>query len=289
MDAEDGGARAGRSLEPQFEEITLADIVRTVHRRKVLLAGVFLLTVLGGIVATVMTDPEYEATASVIPISNIDIIRNWLASRQAAEVVVGQLGNRVLPALFPDRWDDGAQAWRGEPPTAEEGAAALVPHVAASRLPGTAANERIVTVSVTLGDPLLAKEVADAYVASLEALRPRLEELVRADTFTKHYDGTNEKEARQRSETTAREQEFWLVLDSASASGSPVRPRPATNLAFAGVLGLVLGIAAVFLADWISRVRTVAAVVHVPPPPVAEVPAVEPRRRFGFVEPRLRE
>lgn len=48
----------------------------------------------------------------------------YLTSQELAEQVVERVN--LLPALYPDRWDDGAEEWKGAPPTLRRGARILL-------------------------------------------------------------------------------------------------------------------------------------------------------------------
>lgn len=269
----------------EFREIRLVDILRVVHQRKLVLAGVLIVAILAGVALTAFASPEYEASATVVPLEFEDIISNWLSSRHAAELVLDDLGSRLSSSLLPSRWDTGAQNWTGAPPSREElGAALATDHVAvASQAAARSGGQRLITVKVTLGDPLLARDVANAYVETLGDLRPHLENITRQEAFDKYYTGTNQLEAQQRAETTARQKDYWLVLDSATPPTSPVRPNAVLNVGVAAAAGAVLGLLAVFGLEWLSAYRAELRAVELPPP-ASEVPVdeIQPPRRGRF-------
>ncbi|MBW3583349.1 MAG: hypothetical protein KY455_09655 [Euryarchaeota archaeon] len=243
--------------ETEYKEVTLADIVKVLHRRKLVLGTVFLVVLLAGVGVTALTTPMYESKASIIPLAHQDIIKNWLDSRNAAELVTDDLGEPLVRALFPDRWDAERRAWDGNEPSREDAGRALKESVTvAARTTGVRGEtERYLEVTVTLSDPLLARDVAAAYIESLQVLRPNLENITRQDAFDRYYDGSNEQEAQNRAEVTAKQMDYWLMLDRASTPQDPVSPNVTLNIALAVVLGLVLGVFTVFFTEWLSNYR----------------------------------
>jgi uncharacterized protein involved in exopolysaccharide biosynthesis len=259
-------------VEEEYKEVTLADLVRTLFRRKFVLAGVFLLVVLAGVAYTVFQDPEYEAQTSLVALEHGDIIKNWLASRHAGELVAQDLGDPVVKEFFPERWDAGAQQWRGEPPSIQEAGAAIA-KTASVRFEASVQREsgfvdRLLTVKVRTSDPVLARDIANAYVDTLEVLRPVLENITRDQRFEEFYRDTgNEQTARAEAEKIARNRNYWLPLDSAGTPKSPVSPNVTLNIALSVVLGLLLAVFAVFFVEWASNYRAQAAPVEAPPEP----------------------
>jgi len=274
--------------EAEYQEVTLADIVRTLHRRWMVLGAVFLLVVLGGVAFTAFSTPEYESTTTLVPLEHGDIIKNWLDSRNASALVVGSLGDPLLQELYPDRWDASTQTWKsGQAPGREESAAAVDDRTTVEyRGNDRTSSERYLALTVRLTDPALARDVADAYVATLGELRPRLEDITQQEAFEKFYDGSNEQAAQRNAETTAQQRDYWLVLDPAGTPRDPVAPNVTLNIALAVVLGLMLGVFSVFLVEWASNYRAESRRIEAPPAPVAEEPPGEEERRRARPERR---
>lgn len=251
--------------DEEFEEVTLADIVRVLHQRKIVLGSVFLVCMLVGVAFTAFATPQYESQATMIPLEHRDIISNWLDSRRAAGLVVEEMGDRVNSALYPDRWDSQAQAWTGEEPTTQEAGAELAKHVTieegSSGVGGT--DQRFLAVTVQLSDPVLARLVAEAYVETLDDLRPRLENITRQEAFNRYYEGDNEQQAQRRAEVTAENKDYWIMLDE-PLTGEQVSPNAVLNLSLAGVLGLFLGVFGAFFANWIQQFRAETRSVEFP-------------------------
>lgn len=252
----------------EFEEISLVDIVRVLQRRRAVVALVVVLSLVGGGALTLFATPQFEVKAEVIPLEHQLIIRNWLGSRQAAEIVSTSVGPPLNGLLFPEEWDSEAGAWRGLPRSQTDIAAALLEQtsITGGSASGANANPQL-TLTVTLPDAVLATRVAQAYIDSLSALRPELESITRSQLFDKYYDGTNAQEAQARAERAAAEKSYWIVFDTPAVPEAPVSPRPVLNMALATVLGLMGGVFAVFGLEWLSKYKTEFAQVRPPSKP----------------------
>lgn len=270
-----GAVRGGLAAQPErappklpesdFDEISLVDIVRVLHRRRAALAISVVLALVAGGAITFFTTPEYEAEATVIPLEHTVIIRNWLQSRQAAEFAVESVGRPLLPVLFPGEWDAAAESWSGVPRSPSEVSLALLEQVTVTGGTTSGANANpTLTVTVALPDAQVAADVAGAYLSSLDTLRPELENITRSTLFDRYYDGTNAQEAQSRAERAAREKSYWIVFDQPSVPEDPVRPRPVLNMALATVLGVMGGVLVVFGLEWVSRYK--AEFTRVEPP-----------------------
>lgn len=242
--------------EDDFEEISLADIVRVLHRRKVALAVVVVLALVGGGALTVMTTPQFEAEAIIIPLEHQPIIRNWLESRQAAETAVASIGAPLYAVLYPQSWDATSESFPAGEPSRTEMGRKLMGHVKLSGASGNQQATAPMKVTVTLPDAALASQVATAYIASLDLLRPQLEEITRSNLFDRYYDGTNAQEAQARAERAAAEKNYWIVFDSPAVPDSPASPKPALNMALALVLGVMGGVFVVFFLEWLAKYRS---------------------------------
>src|SRR5688572_26202620 len=116
-------------VTPVVQEVTLADLVRTLWRRKWVLLSVFVLVFAGGAAYTFLQKPEYTSRSTIVALEQQDIIQRWLESRQAAEWVADRLGDPLLSELFPDDWSAANGNWKGEPPSEEEAGRALAGQV----------------------------------------------------------------------------------------------------------------------------------------------------------------
>lgn len=265
--------------DPVYREVRLIDVLRILHRRKVVVAGIFLFAILGGVAYTAVQAPEYESSATVIALAHPDIMVEWLESRHAAGLVAADLGDSLTSRLFPDRWDDATSSWRGEPPTSEEAAGAVADMISVSKT----GEGRILEVTFTYTDPSTTRDVGRAYLRSLDALRPHLENISRQELFDRYFDGSNQADAEQRADLAAKQKTFWLVLDTPSLPESPVRPNPVQNVALAAALGVAAGVGAALFLEWLSKFRAESRPLDLPGPATPPEPPAPERsavRRF---------
>lgn len=268
-------------MTDEYEEITLADLVGTLGRRKFILGSVFLLVLLGGIAFTVFSPPEYESTTTLVPLEHGDIITNWLDARHAGELVASAMGEPLVSELFPSRWDASSGTWIGDAPTLEDAGRELATATTVNFRDDRANENRFLSLTVRLTDPLLARDVANAYIATLDELRPVLEDITQQEAFDQYYDGSNKQEAEGRAEVTAQQLEYWLVLDTANTPQSPVSPNVALNIALSIVLGLMLGVFSVFFAEWLRNYRAERKDAA-PTPATKEEPVSTPKRERRY-------
>ena len=259
-------------ITPVVQEVTLADLVRTLWKRKWVLLTVFVVVMAGGAAYTFLKTPEYTSRSTIVALEQQDIIQRWLESRQAAEWVADRLGDPLLSKLFPDDWSADGN-WKGEPPSDEAAGRALSNWVTVVTTPPVSGRtDRTMRVQAVLSDPLLARDVANAYLDSLEVIRPTLQNVTESALFQQFYDGQNAQDARRQAHEVALEREYWIVLDPAYAAQAPSSPNVPLNLALSAVLGLLLGVFAAFTAQWIANYRVSSRPPAVPPPPSPGVP-----------------
>jgi hypothetical protein len=275
------------AVTPEVQEVTLADLLRTLWRRKWVLLVAFLLVFTGGAAYTFLKTPQYQSRSTLVALEQQDIIQRWLESRQAAEWVADHLGDPLLSRLFPGDWSASSGGWRGEPPTAEKAGAAVAQHVkVAANPPVPGRTDRTLRVVATLADAGLARDVANAYVSSLDVIKPQLQNVTESALFQQFYDGQNAQDARRQAHTVALEREYWIVVDPAYAATEPSSPNVPVNLALAGVLGLLLGVFAAFTAQWVGNYRVSSRPPAVPPsmaaaPPPPSAPPAPPTSPAG--------
>lgn len=265
------------AVTPDAQEVTLADLVRTLWRRKWVLLVAFLLVFTGGVAYTFLQTPQYTSRATLVALEQQDIIQRWLESRQAAEWVADHLGDPLLSKLFPDEWSSSAGGWRGEPPSAEAAGRAVAEHVGVSTNPPVSGRtDRTIRVAATLPDAGLARDVANAFVLSLDVIKPQLQNVTESALFQQFYDGQNAQDARRQAHTVALEREYWIAVDPAYAATEPSSPNVPLNLTLSAVLGALLGVFAAFVAQWVGDYRVSSRAPAVPPPPAPGGPAAPP-------------
>ncbi|HEX2066927.1 MAG TPA: Wzz/FepE/Etk N-terminal domain-containing protein [Candidatus Thermoplasmatota archaeon] len=245
------------AVVPEPQEVTLADIVRVLWRRRYVLLTVFLVVLGGGVAYTVLKAPTYTAKATLVAIEQQDVIVRWLESRQAAEWVAQRLGAPLAQELYPD----------GGEPTPQEVGRDLASRVTIEQVPVQAGRvDRTLRVAVGFTDPGLARDIANAYTDSLEVIRPSLQNVTESALFAQFYKGENPADARRQAHQVALEREYWLVVDRAYAPQSPSSPNVSLNVALSVVGGLMLGVLAAFLAEWVAGYRVSSRAPPVPPP-----------------------
>ena len=258
-DAAIGRAVADPAI-PEPDEVSLADIVRVLWRRRWVLLGLFLVTVAGAVAYTLLKDPLYESEATVVAVEQQDVIQHWLESRQAAVWVADRLGEPLVSRLFPGEADPGDER-------AGRAVAGLVTVTVAPRT--TQQVDRSIAIKVATTDANLARDVANAYIASLEVIRPQLQNVTESQLFVQFYDGQNEPEARRQAHQVALEREYWIVVDPAYAADRPSSPNVPLNLGLGAVLGLLLGVVGAFFAEWLAAYRLSSRAPAVPEAPAA--------------------
>lgn len=241
---------------PEPQEVTLADIVRILWARRFVLLATFLLCVGGGVAYTLLQTPQYTATATLVAVEQQDIIQRWLESRQAAQWVGDELGNPVEDALFPNA---------NPTPEALGRSIAQLSTVTANP-PVSGRLDRTMRVTVAFADPGLARDIANAYLDSLEVIRPQLQNVTESALFAQFYDGQNAADARRQAHEVALEREYWIVIDPAYAPTEPSSPNVSLNVALSVVLGLLLGVVAAFTWQWGANYRASSRAPVAPAP-----------------------
>ncbi|WP_116997625.1 tyrosine-protein kinase domain-containing protein [Desertimonas flava] len=273
-------------------ELTLRDYARVVWRRKWIVLAALIMALGGSLVMSILQDPIYEAESQMFvePRSSAAVFEQdqtlavpnlERAIQTEIQVLEGQMvRNRVQTDLGLDNL----------PPTAS-----------ARSLGGT----DVVAVSVRSGDPRTAQFVADAYIqAYIETRREQAidsldttgaELQTKIDELQVQIDGAEAGSAERQSllnrQNTFKERLDQLEVDAALTTGGasvvkeadlptdPVEPRPLRSAVLAAFVGLLLGLGAAFLIDYLDdslrRAEDVEAstglpvlgVVPIEPPP----------------------
>ncbi|MCI0340007.1 MAG: Wzz/FepE/Etk N-terminal domain-containing protein [Planctomycetales bacterium] len=176
----------GAPAEPEADPFAYA---RVVWRRRKLVGVAVGGTVLLTAVVNLLLPRKWEATAALMPASasnpllpqslagrlpvaaiptglrgleQLDRLVTILESRTVAEMVIESCD--LLPLLFPDRWDEGAKGWRGDPPDHREASRRVREGV----LSVSTTSRGLVRVAAEWRDPETAARIANAAVAALE-------------------------------------------------------------------------------------------------------------------------
>ncbi|MET0143682.1 MAG: polysaccharide biosynthesis tyrosine autokinase [Ilumatobacteraceae bacterium] len=314
--------------ESSTGEMSLKDYATIVRRRGWIVALAVIAAALGSLVMSAMQERIYEADAQM------------LVNPRANGAVFDQSGTTSAPTL-ERAINTEIRVIEGQQVRARVqrnlGLDSLPPTVDAASLDGT----DVVALSVRSADPVVAQQLADAYIdayvdtrrdQALEGLDEAQAELAgKVDELQGQIDAIDQqvaatpdsaqrlqlaaslagqRQALVTQQATFKERLDQMQVDAALTSGgasvvqsaelpsTPVAPKPVQTLLLACAIGLMLGLAAAFLAEYVDdSVRTqedlerltvhpVLAVVPVKPAPDARPlalsepyePAVEPYR-----------
>lgn len=229
---------------PQYEEVTLTDLVVTIIDHWVP-AVVVLLLVVGGTAAYTFTQPAmYSASATFIPVNAEDAILDVMGSRMfAADVaervgLVQELGGgdaERAGAVLQSRVDVGSGV--GAVPRGGSGS--------------------VVTVTATMGNPVDAALVANGYVDTLDDWRGALENVTWGRNWETYYEdaGKNETLARQQLTDLVEGMVYVQELDTAKPPDAASSPNVELNMALGATLGLMLAFMTPFVIEAAGNVR----------------------------------
>jgi len=272
------------------EERGLLDWARVVARRKWIVVGALLMALIGSLLMSLLQDPIYEAEGQMLveprsgqAVFEQDPTLNVQNLDRAIQTEIQVLeGQRVRARVQSDLQLDQL------PPTVD----------------GTAVGSTdVVSVRVRSKDPRAAQRLADAYVtAYIETRREQaIDDLNAAgtqlqDKIDQLQTQIDRADAAQQAPLVAQQATYKERLDelqieaalttggasvvkSAETPTDPVAPKPVRSAALAAAIGLLLGLGAAFLVDYLDdSVRThedleeltetsVLAVVPTEPPP----------------------
>lgn len=243
--------------DDDYEEITLADLVDTLLKRKAVVIVTLLLAVGAGAALADREPVTYAAETRLVPLASTTIITSYLSSHQAAKDIVVDEGDVLRQTLaLPDASD-------AELATKVDGFSRVVWSTPVEEDEEETGETRrvLVTIEVTADTPETAAAIAEAYLRSLENIRPILQELHEDGRFNFYFARTenlalNVTEARELAREDAQRKAFWLVFDDEAdvekqGGGSNLK----LNLALGVVLGLMLGVFAAFSVEWWSNYR----------------------------------
>ena len=282
-------------------EVTLLDYVRVVWRRKWFVGVGMLVAVLGALVASSVQDPIYSAEAQML----VEPRSGDAVFQQDQNLAVSSLDRRIQTEIQVLEGQQVRQRVQDD-----LGLAELPPDV-----DGVAGSTDVVSVNVRSGDPQVAQTLADAYIDAYIATRRELavSELTRASdqlraTVTDLQaqidatdEGSTQRQALLAQQAPFKERLDQLQIDAALTTGGasivqsaelptdPVEPKPIAAGVLAGVVGLIIGLAAAFIIDFLddSIRRADDLTVHSDLPVLAVVPGKTPpdHRPIALSEP----
>jgi hypothetical protein len=226
----------------------LARALHLVRRRRVPMTVAFLILMAGGLFLSVMWAPTYEVSTVVVAFDHAHVMHDWFVSRQAAESVVATMGEPFVHYLVPN--GPRVAVYSAE----EEAAMLLQERVRVSQIPAERGEAPRLRVTVGMDNAVVARDVAQAYLDSLDELRPRLENLTRAQLFDRYYTG-DEAAALAMAQTAAQQRAYWLVFDAPTIPSAPVSPNRALIAGAGLVIALVVAAVLGAVLDWLPRLR----------------------------------
>jgi succinoglycan biosynthesis transport protein ExoP len=238
--------------QPQDQEITLIDYWNVLWRRKTLIIGLFIVSVVLTMVVSLLMPKYYKSEAvimaaspdtgglgaalSSIPLAGAvasslgglstpaDKLLVFLKSRTVAEMMIKRFD--LMHVFYKDKWDAAKGAWKDpdDPPRMEEAVKNLSKNVTDFKKDNKSGS---VTITVEWKDPKLAAEMANYYVTALtEVLKDK---------------AVN---------TTVQ------IVDPAVPAEKKSRPKIKLNMALAGVMSLFIGVFIAFFLENLSKQKT---------------------------------
>lgn len=270
--------------------MTLRDYGRVVWRRKWIVAAAVFAALAGALAMSFMQDPIYSAESQMLvePRSGDEVFQ------QDPTLNVQNLERAIQTEI---RVLEGQEVRRRV--QEDLGLGDLPPEVDGTPVGST----DVVSVRVRSGDPRTAQVLGDAYVdayvstrreQAVDSLNAAGEELqTTVDQLQEQIDdaedGSEQRQSLINQQATFRERLDQLRIDTALTTGGasvvqsadlptdPVEPRPLRTAALAGVVGLLLGLGAAFLVDYLDdslrRPEDIAAMTGLP---VLAVAPIEP-------------
>lgn len=226
-----------------YEEVTLADLVVTLWDHKWPALAVLALVVLGTAAFTAAQTPTYEATATLVPTHEQDVVLSVLESDRYAAHVAESLG-------LVD------EVGGGDPQEAGRTLASSVSVATGSDRVG-GSQKQILRVTATSPDAARSAAVANAYVAKSDATRSLLENVTFDRNWKQYYEEANksEEKARQELQGLIDGYTYYRPLDNATTPASPSSPDWRLNLALGGTLGAMLAFMTPFTLEAAANVR----------------------------------
>jgi capsular exopolysaccharide synthesis family protein len=210
--------------------------VEVAWRRKLIVIAVILAAIGAAAAASVAVEPVYRAEMKLVV--TVGESGGFFDPNQSAAIprFTATMADLVESRVVAQRVIDDLNL--------TESPKALLNKVSVSTNPDTAA----IDVRVDDGDPERAREIARA----IGEVFPRIVEDAFA-TATPTTTTPADPNQQQQQPVTPPPTPRVSVFDDAVASNTPISPRPVRNVVLAGVLGLVLGLLAAFLADYFDR------------------------------------
>jgi capsular exopolysaccharide synthesis family protein len=209
--------------------------VEVAWRRKLIVIAVILAAIGAAAAASVAVEPVYRAEMKLFVSPSDQVI---LDPTQSAAIprFTATMGELVESRIVAERVITNLDL--------TDSPGALLGKISVSSNPDTA----VLDIRVDDGDPERARQIADEVGEVFPQLVEQTFERPAATTPT-----TTTPANPNQQQVTPPSAPLVRVVDPAFASTTPISPRPVRNVVLAGVLGLVLGLLAAFLADYFDR------------------------------------
>jgi capsular exopolysaccharide synthesis family protein len=210
--------------------------VEVAWRRKLIVFAVILAAIGAAAAASVAVEPVYRAEMKLVVGQGGEVL---LDPTQSASIprFTATMGELVESRVVAERVITNLDL--------TETSKGLLGKISVSSNPDTA----VLDVRVDDGDPERARQIA----AEIGRVFPQLVEETFGNRTTTTPTTTTPTDQQQQQPVTPPVAPVVAVFDPAQASSTPISPRPVRNVVLAGVLGLVLGLLAAFLADYFDR------------------------------------
>jgi len=228
-------------VQPHDEEVTLADLLDVLIRRRRLVVATFALVLLATIVVTVATPPAYTAVATIEPTNERDTVLALLGSDEFAADVAMHLG-------AVDELGDGNATLAGQ---------TLQEHVTirdgsqASR----SSNAALIEIEAEATTATRAGSIAKAYTATLGEHRGHLENVTWDKNWQKYYEqaGKNETKAKAQLRDLVTNMGYYETVDKPTVPPQADSPNWSLNLALGVTLSVMLALFVPFLMEGVAN------------------------------------
>lgn len=235
----DASAAARPGPQPHYEEVTLADLLDVLIRRRRLVVATFLLVVLGVVAFTALSTPTYASQATIVPTNE----KAALLSVMESDSFAADAAQRIDVV---DELGDGNATRAGQALLADVSVREGEQQVGGS-------SKQIIAIEATADAPERAQLRAAVWVDTLEDWRGYLEKVTRDKVWRQYYEdaGKNATKAEQQVQALVQGMGYYQPLDPASEA-EKTSPDWRLNLALGGTLGAMLALFVPFLVEGVS-------------------------------------
>lgn len=259
-----GGIRAPTWPEEPRDGVTLGAVLEVLRRHRAAAAGAAALLFLGGIAATALIEPTYEAEASL------------MALHEPEELLALLRGDRYALTLA----QDPALVARIDADGPVEATRLLREHVVMvpswSSVPdGT---QGVIIIRATWSDAETAALIASAYARHVDSLRPALEEATRSRLWGEYLENAGGDAARADADLDALVAglTYHQVLSEGTRPDAPTHPRWGVNLALSALVGSLSALATPLVIGAVEQARAGRGAPREQARPIVTFEQIEP-------------